>query len=85
MTTKVTADGRIVLPAQLRAQDDLRAGQQFEITRLRQGQYLLKKIESPVIPGLVAWLQSCPTQGWFQPIRSESTAKISSQARRGST
>lgn len=62
-----------MLPAEFREQDDIRAGQQFDIERLQSGEYLLKKSVSPGEPGLVAWLRSCPEQDWFQPISSEST------------
>lgn len=82
MRTKITAHGRIVVPAQLRAQDDLRAGDQFEITRVQPGEYLLKKVIEPGQPGLAAWLQRCPEQGWFQPIPSETTDTIGPPKRR---
>lgn len=83
MKTRLSSKGQIVLPAELREQDDIRSGQQFEIQRVQAGEYLLKKVIGPGQPGLVAWLQSCPEQGWFQPLPSESTETIGAAKRRG--
>lgn len=76
MKTTVSSKGQIVLPAELRKQDEIEAGQQFEIARLQSGEYLLKRIVSPGQPGLVAWLQRCPEQGWYTPLASESTDSL---------
>jgi len=82
MRTKLSSKGQIVLPAELREQDDIHSGQQFEIQRVQPGEYLLKKVIEPGQPGLAAWLQSCPEQGWFQAIPSESTDTIGRPKRR---
>lgn len=75
MKTTVSSKGQVVLPADLRQQDGIKAGQQFEIERLQSGEYLLKKIAEPKV-GLMTWLLSCPDKDWFQPIPSESTDTI---------
>jgi AbrB family looped-hinge helix DNA binding protein len=43
MKTVMSSKGQIVLPAALRKQDDIRPGQEFEVQRLDQGEYLLKR------------------------------------------
>jgi len=74
MKTKISSKGQIVLPAELRQQDRIRTGQQFEVERLAAGQYLLKKISKQrKRGGLFEWLQACPEKGWFEPLPSEST------------
>ena len=84
MNTTVTDNGQIALPTTLRRQDKIRAGQQFEIERLKAGQYLLKK-KAEKKPSqrtakkrgkLIDLLLACPEKGWFQPIPSESTDTI---------
>jgi AbrB family looped-hinge helix DNA binding protein len=77
MKTIVSDNGQITLPSTLRRKDHIRAGQQFEIQRLKAGEYLLKqKPESSLSANnekLVDWLLACPEKGWFQPMESEST------------
>jgi len=73
-TTTVSTKGQIVLPARLRRQDRVRAGQRFEIERIESGEYRLKRIAATANEGLVDLLLACPVKGWFQPLdRSEST------------
>jgi AbrB family looped-hinge helix DNA binding protein len=76
MKTTVSSKGQIVLPVELRDRDRIQPGQQFEIERVEEGEYLLKKIDSPEKGGLFEWLMACPEKGWFQPIPSESTDTI---------
>ena len=77
MKTSLTTKGQIVLPAELRGRDRIRAGQQFEIVRIRAGEYLLRRIAfGRIRPGLLNWLRSCPEKNWFQPLRAESTADL---------
>lgn len=81
MKTIVTEKGQIAFPPALRRKDRIRAGQQFEIERLKAGQYLLKKQprKSPAkrkSGKLIDLLLACPEKGWFQPIESESTESI---------
>ena len=73
MTTTVSSKGQIVLPAELRKQDGVESGQQFEVERIDRGEYRLVRVEPPKNDGLVEWLLSCPEKGFFVPIESEST------------
>jgi AbrB family looped-hinge helix DNA binding protein len=74
MKTKVSSKGQIVLPAEIRRQDRIDAGQEFEIERLDRGEYLLKRKERRRNEGLVKLLLACPVKGWFRPMdRTETT------------
>ena len=73
MKTTVSSKGQIVLPAELRKQDQIEAGQEFEVERLDQGEYRLIRRKAPPNVGLVDWLLKCPEKGFFTPIESEST------------
>ena len=73
MKTTVSSKGQIVLPAELREQDHILPGQQFQLERLEAGQYLLKREPAGDNMGVVDWLLSCPSNDWFQPMPSEST------------
>lgn len=76
MKTRVSSKGQIVLPAALREQDRIVAGQQFEVERLNRGEYLLRRTAARGDAGLLDWLRSCPASGWFQEMPSESTDAI---------
>ncbi len=73
MVTTVSSKGQIVLPADIREQDDIRTGQRFDIERVDRGEYRL--VRRPIRPneGLVEWLLACPDKGFFKPVESEST------------
>jgi AbrB family looped-hinge helix DNA binding protein len=73
MTTTVSSKGQIVLPAEIRKQDGVESGQQFDVERINRGEYRLVRLEPPKNDGLVEWLLSCPVKGFFVPIESEST------------
>jgi AbrB family looped-hinge helix DNA binding protein len=73
MRTIVSTKGQIVIPAEIRRQDEIEAGQDFEIERLDRGEYRLKRISPPANRGLLDWLLACPEKGFFVPIESEST------------
>jgi AbrB family looped-hinge helix DNA binding protein len=73
MTTRVSSKGQIVLPAEIRQADDIKAGQQFEVQRVGRGEYRLIRREPGRNEGLVDWLLACPDKGYFVPIESEST------------
>jgi AbrB family looped-hinge helix DNA binding protein len=73
MTTRISSKGQIVLPAELRQQDDVHTGQEFDVERLDRGQYRLVRREPVTNEGVVDWLLSCPVKGFFTPIPSEST------------
>jgi AbrB family looped-hinge helix DNA binding protein len=73
MVTTVSSKGQIVLPAEIREQDEIRPGQRFNIERVDRGEYRL--VRQPLRPneGLVDWLLACPDKGFYRPIKSEST------------
>ena len=72
MSTK----GQLVLPAQLREEDDLRPGEEFEVERLGPDEYRLVRATPPPNRGVVDWLRACPGADWFVEIDSESTDSI---------
>ena len=77
MTTTVSSKGQVVLPAEIRQQDGIKAGQKFELERIGRGEYRLKRMMRPRNEGLVDWLLRCPEKGWFQPLdRTETTDDI---------
>ena len=76
MKHTVSSKGQIVLPAELREQDHIMPGQQFQLERLEEGQYLLKRQPLEDNAGVVDWLLSCPSGDWFQPLPSESTEDL---------
>ena len=77
MTTTVSTKGQIVLPAEIRQQDRIEAGQEFEIERLDRGEYLLKRKTRGRNQGLVKLLLACPVKGSFHPMdRTETTDDI---------
>ncbi|MGB7157445.1 MAG: AbrB/MazE/SpoVT family DNA-binding domain-containing protein [Tepidisphaeraceae bacterium] len=73
MKTKVSSKGQIVLPAELREQDGIEAGQEFEVERLERGEYRLSRRSAPPNDGVLDWLLACPEKGFFVPLESEST------------
>ena len=73
MKTAVSSKGQIVLPAEIRQQDGIEAGQEFEVERLDRGEYRLVRRAAPPNEGVVDWLLARPEKGFFVPIRSEST------------
>ena len=77
MRTTVSTKGQIILPAEIRREDDIRSGQEFLIERLDRGEYLLKRTKRSRNEGLVKLLLSCPVKDWFEPLdRSETTDDI---------
>jgi AbrB family looped-hinge helix DNA binding protein len=80
MDTTVSSKGQIVLPADIRNQDDIRPGQKFEIERIERGEYRLRRKQRPRNEGLVELLLACPVKGWFQPMeRTETTDDVVGQ------
>jgi len=73
MKTRVSSKGQLVLPAELRQQDGIEAGQEFEVERLDRGEYRLVRRTARPNEGVVDWLLACPEKGFFVPIESEST------------
>ncbi|MEQ1909280.1 MAG: AbrB/MazE/SpoVT family DNA-binding domain-containing protein [Vicinamibacterales bacterium] len=76
MRTTVSSKGQIVLPAELRQQDRIEAGQVFDIERVDRGEYRLVRRPSHPGDGLVDWLLSCPEKDFFVTIDSESTDSL---------
>lgn len=77
MKTQVSSKGRIVLPAEIRRQDGIEPGQEFEVERIGPGEYRLKRKDPRRNEGLVKLLLACPVKGWFQPMdRTETTDDI---------
>jgi AbrB family looped-hinge helix DNA binding protein len=76
MKTRVSSKGQIVLPAELRRKDRIKAGEQFEVERIRNGEYRLVRIAAEGSEGVLDWLMDCPEKGFFVPIESESTDKL---------
>ncbi len=77
MTTTMSSKGQIVLPVELRQQDDIRPGQEFDVERIDCGEYVLKRRARPRNVGLVKLLLACPVKGWFRPMdRRERTDTI---------
>ena len=73
MKTTMSSKGQIVLPAEIRQQDRIEPGQEFDIERLDRGEYRLKQRSLAPNEGVVDWLLACPGKGFFVPVASEST------------
>jgi len=71
--TTVSSKGQIVLPAEIRQQDRIEAGQRFEIERIDSGEYRLLRLGPRPNVGMVDWLLACPEKDFFTAIESEST------------
>jgi AbrB family looped-hinge helix DNA binding protein len=73
--TTISSKGQIVLPAELRQQDRIESGQEFEIERIGPGEYRLVR-RTPANEGIVDWLLACPEKGYFVPVESQSTDTV---------
>jgi AbrB family looped-hinge helix DNA binding protein len=73
MKTTISTKGQIVLPAEIRQQDGIEPGEEFELQRIDAGEYRLVRCKPPANAGLVDWLLACPEKDFFVPIESEST------------
>jgi AbrB family looped-hinge helix DNA binding protein len=76
MKTRVSSKGQIVLPSEMRRQDRIESGHEFEIERVGRGEYRLIRRAPRPNEGVVDWLLSCPEKGFFVPIESESTDSL---------
>ena len=65
-----------MLPAELRREDSIRVGQEFEVQRVRRGEYRLVRRPTKPNEGLVDLLLQCPEKGFFVPVESETTDKL---------
>lgn len=73
MRTRVSSKGQIVLPAELREQDRIESGQEFNVERVDRGEYRLVRVAPRPNEGMIDWLLACPEKDFFVPIESEST------------
>ena len=71
--TRISSKGQIVLPAELRAKDQIESGQEFDIERLDRGEYRLTRRAPTPNDGVVEWLLACPEKDFFVAVDSEST------------
>lgn len=77
MMTTVSSKGQIVLPAEIRQQDGVKAGQKFEVQRIDCGEHRLKRKPRRRNEGLVELLLACPVKGCFKPLaRTETTDDV---------
>ena len=67
MKTTVSSKGRIVLPAALREQDGIEAGEELTIERIDRGEYRLIRRKALPNEGVIDWLLACPEKGFFVP------------------
>jgi len=74
--TTMSTKGQIVLPAELRQQDDIEPGQEFDVERIDRGEYRLVRRSPRPNEGVVDWLLACPDKGFFVPIESDSTEAL---------
>lgn len=65
-----------MLPAVIRKQDAIKPGDEFDVERVRSGEYRLLCRRLLRNRGLVDWLLACPEKGFFVPIDSESTTTL---------
>jgi AbrB family looped-hinge helix DNA binding protein len=77
MTTTISSNGQLVLPAAIRERDGIKPGQEFEIERIERGEYRLKRKAPRRNRGLVELLLACPAEGCFKPLdRTETTRDL---------
>lgn len=76
MKTRMSSKGQIVLPAELRHEDGIQVGEEFDIERIDHGEYRLVRCAPPPNQGVVDWLLDCPEKDWFVPVESESTDEL---------
>lgn len=76
MKTTVSTKGQVVIPAEIREQDRIEPGEEFEVERIDAGEYRLVRRTPPPNEGLVDWLLACPEKGYFVPVESESTEEL---------
>jgi len=76
METTISTKGQIVIPAEIRTEDEIMPGQRFEVERIDRGEYRLVRKEDVPNAGLVDWLVACPVHDYFVPIESESTDEL---------
>ena len=73
MRTSVSTKGQLVLPVEIRRQDGVEPGQEFDVERIERGEYRLVRRAPAPNEGVVDWLLDCPEKGFFVGIKSEGT------------
>ena len=73
MMTTISSKGQIVLPVELRQQDGIQPGQEFDIERIDSGEYRLTRKTRRRNEGVVQLLLACPVKGWFEPAARKAT------------
>jgi bifunctional DNA-binding transcriptional regulator/antitoxin component of YhaV-PrlF toxin-antitoxin module len=68
MKTTLSSKGQLVLPAEFRELDGVLPGQIFEVERLDEGDYRLRRIAAAPNEGLVDWLLDCPDPGFLDSL-----------------
>lgn len=77
MITRISSNGQVTLPAELRRRDGIKAGDMFAVERVDRGEYLLRRKTARRNEGLVGLLLACPAKDWFRPLdRIESTDNV---------
>ncbi|MDQ2668495.1 MAG: AbrB/MazE/SpoVT family DNA-binding domain-containing protein [Gemmatimonadota bacterium] len=76
MRTRISSKGQIVIPAEMRARDGIKPGEEFDIERVESGEYVLQRRVARINEGVVDWLVGCPEKGFFVPLESESTDEL---------
>jgi AbrB family looped-hinge helix DNA binding protein len=77
MRTTFSTKGQIILPVEIRRRDHIKPGQEFEVERMKQGNYQLTRASRPRNEDLVKLLLACPGKGWFRPVkRTERTNDV---------
>lgn len=76
MKITISTKGQLILPAEIRRQDHIEPGQEFNVERIERGEYRIVRVAPPVNEGLVDWLLACPEKDFFVAIESESTDSL---------
>lgn len=76
MKTTISTKGQLILPADIRRQDHIEPGQEFNVERIERGEYRIVRVAPPVNEGLVDWLLACPEKDFFVAIESGSTDSL---------
>ncbi len=77
MKTTISSKGQVILPAEIRQQDKIEPGQEFDVERVDEGEYLLRRRKVRRNQGLIRLLLNCPAKDWFEPMdRSETTDDV---------
>ena len=76
MNTRISSKGQLVLPASIRERDQIEAGDEFWIRRVKSGTYVLQHKKAGSGLAFIDALEKCPVKGWFERVPSESTEEL---------